>query len=797
MALESRYLSASTSFTATATSWAKNVGLLDVDGDPISIYPTIIGMPSGSTDLAGFSIGIIQNNRTIKQALQDLETAVDGRMFAGNNLSDIPNTATARTNLGLASAATWPVGTSGSTLGLLSTVNSYSGKQNFTAGVSVTTTLDVTGSSGVQTVINILNGTSKRWSVYKEETVDSATSTGSDFRIGRFNNSGVKIDDPISISRATGVVTLSQPLPLASGGTGATSLSNLRTQLSINNVDNTADINKPISSATQNALNLKFDKAGGNIAGFLTTTSYIRSTSVIIEGGADEGGQIILGHRNNSGLTGQSNSTWNIDVDGTNNLRFFNQRSSGTIVTPMQFGEAGNTIFNGDGDILGLVGGSIGSQGISIRHQGATSSAGGNGFLSFQNSNGTTVAHIVGNINTDGSSDVAISVTASGSRTVDRRSEVIKISTSGIAVDVPINGRAYPRLADGGNVNFNWSGQPGQPSWLWGGNNGTDMFVYNPSNLSVNNSANLVGVVGGNLGGYIRRTTDISANGNLSRQLVLAGNGQTEDVWSSPIEIREVNQVASSNTSSTYAPGLLFHWGSVSAGAIKLHSDGSFRFQSQNTTLTYAPVWGGNFYSSGNYHVSGGGGLYFSTYSRDVATAEAGGNYGHLNTVGGGMNGYGGYSINTWASFMANGTDTGIYSSSQNRWLVRFDNAGNATFPANVTAFSDERLKQNIRPIDNITDRRKSLANAAILYERHNVTRIGFGAQTLEIGNPELVFTADDLVGTKSVNYGDAVAILAVDNQMLSDRIVELEAKNKAIENALDLVLIKLEKAGL
>lgn len=33
---------------------------------------------------------------------------------------------------------------------------------------------------------------------------------------------------------------------------------------------------------------------------------------------------------------------------------------------------------------------------------------------------------------------------------------------------------------------FNWSGQDGQPTWLWGGADGTNMYVYNPSNFSVN-----------------------------------------------------------------------------------------------------------------------------------------------------------------------------------------------------------------------------------------------------------------------------------------------------------------------
>ncbi len=47
------------------------------------------------------------------------------------------------------------------------------------------------------------------------------------------------------------------------------------------------------------------------------------------------------------------------------------------------------------------------------------------------------------------------------------------------------NQRAYPRLIGGGDFNVNWSGQGGQPSWLIGGNDGVNFYVYNPSNFSV------------------------------------------------------------------------------------------------------------------------------------------------------------------------------------------------------------------------------------------------------------------------------------------------------------------------
>ncbi len=45
------------------------------------------------------------------------------------------------------------------------------------------------------------------------------------------------------------------------------------------------------------------------------------------------------------------------------------------------------------------------------------------------------------------------------------------------------------RKDGGAAMIFDWSGQSGQPSWLWGGNDGTNMFVYNPSNFSVNYAA--------------------------------------------------------------------------------------------------------------------------------------------------------------------------------------------------------------------------------------------------------------------------------------------------------------------
>jgi len=44
----------------------------------------------------------------------------------------------------------------------------------------------------------------------------------------------------------------------------------------------------------------------------------------------------------------------------------------------------------------------------------------------------------------------------------------------------------------GTGMTFNWSGQGGQPTWLWGGNDGSNHYIYNPSNFNVNQAVKLM-----------------------------------------------------------------------------------------------------------------------------------------------------------------------------------------------------------------------------------------------------------------------------------------------------------------
>ena len=60
-----------------------------------------------------------------------------------------------------------------------------------------------------------------------------------------------------------------------------------------------------------------------------------------------------------------------------------------------------------------------------------------------------------------------------------------KADNTGWADGAEYSNRAARVENDYRNMRFHWSGQGGQPSWLWGGNDGENMYVYNPSNFSV------------------------------------------------------------------------------------------------------------------------------------------------------------------------------------------------------------------------------------------------------------------------------------------------------------------------
>jgi hypothetical protein len=205
-------------------------------------------------------------------------------------------------------------------------------------------------------------------------------------------------------------------------------------------------------------------------------------------------------------------------------------------------------------------------------------------------------------------------------------------------------------------------------------------------------------------------------------------------------------------------------------------------------------LYSASFYCTNWFRTSGSAGMYYESYGRGIQAADINSSYGNNQPYGSGLNGWQGWAVgtNNDCILMTNGATHGFYNPVGGVWQQQMDDSGNVTFNGNVTAYSDLRLKENVREIDNVVARRDTLAKAAIKYERDGRTRVGYGAQTLrDNGCHEFVMEADDAMkiatglGTLSVDYGETAAVLAVVSKMTDDSVAMLLARVEKLEAAL------------
>ena len=156
----------------------------------------------------------------------------------GTGASDASN---ARTNLGLGTSATVNIGTSGSTIPLLNTINTWSANQLHSSEIINSNPNIIRGISPTYGFILRNDGTS----TYMLLTDSGSASGGwNSLRPFAINNSNglVTIGNGITISGST---TLTTPLGLSNGGTGANNITTARTNLDVySKAETTKAINK-------------------------------------------------------------------------------------------------------------------------------------------------------------------------------------------------------------------------------------------------------------------------------------------------------------------------------------------------------------------------------------------------------------------------------------------------------------------------------------------------------------------------------------------------------------------------
>lgn len=185
-------------------------------------------------------------------------------------------------------------------------------------------------------------------------------------------------------------------------------------------------------------------------------------------------------------------------------------------------------------------------------------------------------------------------------------------------------------------------------------------------------------------------------------------------------------------------------------------------------TASRATRSNGFFYIDDNFGLSTVGLYNPSIFQGWYAMGDA-----YKTTAGGGIN-------NLYGVAWSHPNAGGIASNLDSHGMIVAINGGfasclsyNVKASANVTAFSDERLKRNWEPLcDNFVEKLASVKVGT--YERIDlpIIQVGVSAQSLEKVLPEAVSTATDDLQTKSVAYGNAALASAV---MLAQEIVELK----------------------
>ena len=111
---------------------------------------------------------------------------------------------------------------------------------------------------------------------------------------------------------------------------------------------------------------------------------------------------------------------------------------------------------------------------------------------------------------------------------------------------------------------------------------------------------------------------------------------------------------------------------------------------------------------------------------------------------------------------------------------VNGSNVATISFDGQITALSDERVKKNIKTIENSLDKVSNLRGVEYDLVNSDSHQIGVIAQEVEKVIPEVVVT--DTQGMKSVSYGNMVALLIESVKELKGEISELKERIAELE---------------
>ncbi len=175
--------------------------------------------------------------------------------------------------------------------------------------------------------------------------------------------------------------------------------------------------------------------------------------------------------------------------------------------------------------------------------------------------------------------------------------------------------------------------------------------------------------------------------------------------------------------------------------------------------------------SSGDMTLDAAGDIVLDAAGDDILLKSAGTHEGNINLASSNLTFK---SIVSDKDMIFQGNDGG---SAITALTLDMSAAGAATFNNDVTAFSDERLKSNITTIPDALSKVTEMRGVHYVRDATGKDSTGVIAQELQKVAPELVLTAEDEMGTLSVNYGNITGYLIEAIKELKAEIEELKAR--------------------
>jgi hypothetical protein len=309
-----------------------------------------------------------------------------------------------------------------------------------------------------------------------------------------------------------------------------------------------------------------------------------------------------------------------------------------------------------------------------------------------------------------------------------------------------------------------------------------------------------------------------SANWTIKHTMTGGGMFYSAESHRAPIFYDSNNTGYYTDPASTSVLNNITFGTSTNGGNLSGNSDWGMRFTTSSGYIWFGPANSGhahiytdrpNFYFNAQLTVNGGSQINTSDIRASIFYDSDNTNY-YLNPAGtysqiyadGSVNGSAGVGLSFWSnggngaifSFHRGGVyavNMGLDSDNVIRiggWSaagsrLQMDMSGNLTMAGDVTAYSDARVKENVKTINNALE--KVLKSRGVYYNRTDSedkkTKIGVIAQEMLEVVPEVVNQDND--GMYNVSYGNITALLIEaikeQNQIIEDlkqRITKLEA---------------------